>query len=261
VTASTCPRLEQILALLAGRGKVAVTELAERFDVSAVTVRRDLETLACQGRVIRTHGGAMLTAPAVAAFEFLDRRSARPAEKRAIARAAAAHVEPGMTLILDTGTTTLELARLLGAVPGLSVVTSSLAIASTLFAVPDLELILLGGTVNRSSPDLSGPLTVDNLRNFHADLAFLGADGADSTGFHTSSMAIAQVSRAMIDSADRAVLVTDSSKFARPAFVRIAGWKGLDGVVTDDGLAPAHRKWLRRKVAELTLVAVGQGDA
>lgn len=252
------PRLEQIPVLLAGREEVSVAELAEHFGVTPTTIRRDLDTLAHQGRVTRTHGGAMLAAPAIAAFEFQDRRASRPAAKRTVAAAAAALVEPGMTLILDTGTTTLELARRLGGIPELTVLTSSLAIASALFAVPDLELIILGGTVNRSSPDLSGPLTVDNLGAFHADLAFIGTDGADADGFYTSSLAIAQVSRAIIGSADRCVLVTDSGKFGTPAFVRIAGWDALDGAIVDDGLAATDRKWLDRAVADLIVVPLGE---
>jgi DeoR/GlpR family transcriptional regulator of sugar metabolism len=236
---------------MAGRDEVSVTELAAHFQVTPMTIRRDLDTLAKQGRVTRTHGGALLTAPMVAAFEFQDRRTSRPHEKQAIARAAVRLVEPGMTLILDTGTTTLAVARLLGGIPNLTVLTSSLAIASALFANRDLELIMLGGTVNRNSPDLSGPLTVDNLRAFHADLAMVGADGIDRDGFHTSSLPIAKVSRAIIGACARSVLLADSGKFGSPAFVRIAGWDALDTLIVDDGLSEHDRRWVRKAVETL----------
>ena len=254
-------RAEKIAGLLGRREEVSVAELAETFGVTAMTIRRDLDALAREGRVTRTHGGAVLAAPAAATFEFEDRRRSRPAEKRAVARAAAKLIEPGMTVIIDTGTTTLELARLVGGIPDLTVVTSSLAIASALFAVPGIELTLLGGTVNRSSPDLSGTLTVENLKTLHADVALVGTDGADAKGFYTSSMSIAQVSRAIIGSADRRLLLADSSKFGAPAFVRIAGWEALDHVIVDDRLPTGQRRWLKKAVKGLILAAVDGDEA
>ena len=115
--------------------------------------------------------------------------------------------------------------------------------------------------MNRSSPDLSGALTVDNLKTLHADVAFVGADGADEGGYSTSSMGIAQVSRAIIASAERRVLLADSSKFGAAAFVRIAGWDVLDHVVVDDGLASKHRRWLKKAVKGLILAPVTGNDA
>ena len=248
-------RLKKILALLAGREEVSAAELAAHFQVAGMTIRRDLEQLAEQGRIIRTHGGALLAAPSMVAFEFQSRQQSRMAEKRAIARAAAQLVEPGMTVILDTGTTTLELARALGNVPRLKVLTSSLAIASVLLAHKELELILLGGTVNKGSPDLSGPLTLENLAAFRAQVAFVGADGTDEKGLYTSGQQIAQVTRAMIANADRAVLLADSGKYGTRAFVRIVGWEAIGQVIVDDGLSAKNRKWLDKSVKKLTRVS------
>jgi DeoR/GlpR family transcriptional regulator of sugar metabolism len=252
----TSSRLDKILALLAGREEASVAELAAHFKVASMTIRRDLDLLAGQGRITRTHGGAILAAPAVVAFAFQERRQSRMAEKQAIARAAAKLVQPGMTVILDTGTTTLELARALGGVPRLKVLTSSLAIASALLAHDDVELVLLGGTVSQNSPDLSGALTVDNLAAFRAQLAFVGADGADADGFYTRDLGIAQVSRAMIASAERAILLADSGKFGTRAFVRIAGWNKLEQAIVDDGLLVQSRKWLGKSVGTLTVAPV-----
>jgi DeoR/GlpR family transcriptional regulator of sugar metabolism len=249
-------RSQHILDLLRARGEVAVTDLAERFGVTPMTIRRDLTTLESEGRVTRTHGGAILAAPSVARFDFTERHQRRVPEKKAIARAAATRVRPGMTVILDTGTTTLELAAELGRIGGLRVLTSSLAIASALFAHENLELILLGGTVNRGSPDLSGPLTEENLAAFRADVAFIGADAVDQAGLYTRSQEIARVTRAMIPAADTAWLVADSSKFGRTAFVRFAEWADVAGAVVDDGLPPEHRRWLREAVRDLTTVPI-----
>jgi DeoR/GlpR family transcriptional regulator of sugar metabolism len=251
-------RLEQIVDLLSDASEVTVSELADRFNVTPMTVRRDLEALEDEGRVVRTHGGAVPAAPSIAKFAFRERQQTHLPEKQAIARAAAERVEPGMTVLLDTGTTTLELARLLSGIGGLRVLTSSLAIASALFAHEELELILLGGTVNQASPDLSGPLTEANLESFRADVAFIGADAADADGLYTRSQEIARVSRAMIATAGRKILLADSSKFGSTAFVRFAGWESLDGVVVDEGLVPDREEWLREAVEDVTLVTCDQ---
>ncbi|MCE9613932.1 MAG: DeoR/GlpR family DNA-binding transcription regulator [Lentisphaerae bacterium] len=237
-------RRQRILEALAGKAEVGVSELVARCRVTDMTIRRDLAQLEQQGRLTRTHGGAMLAAPAMVAFAFQRRQQVHLAEKTAIAREAARLIQPGMTVILDTGTTTLEVARHLGGVPGLKVLTSSLAIASALLAHPDLELVLLGGTVSAHSPDLTGLLTEDNLASFRADLAVIGADAADARGLYTSSQPIARVSRAMIANAARTVLVADSSKFGKTAFTRFAGWRQIHQLVTDDGLPAVARRWI-----------------
>ncbi|HOS43352.1 MAG TPA: hypothetical protein PK794_06650, partial [Armatimonadota bacterium] len=174
------------------------------------------------------------------------RRRERIAEKQAIARAAAALVEPGMTLVLDTGTTTLEVARAIVGVPDLTVLTSSLAIASALYGRENISLILLGGGVRQHSPDLSGPLTEENLRRFRTHLAVLGADAADRDGLYTADQAIAAVSRAMIASAEETVLVADSDKFAKRAFVHFADWAEITHLVTDSGLGKDDQRWLAK---------------
>ena len=255
----TSRRAEKILTLLVGREEVSVAELRDHFQVAAMTIRRDLDRLAAQGRIARTHGGAMLTAPSAVAFEFQQRQQSHLAEKSAIGQAAAKWVTPGMTIILDTGTTTLEMARRLGGVEDLTVLTSSLAIASALLAHRNVELVLLGGTVSKDSPDLSGPLTLENLAAFHAQVAFVGADGADEDGFYTSDLSIAQVSRAMIANAQQSILLSDRSKFTRKAFVRIAGWEAVDHVIVDDGLHARARRWIKNKVAGHTLVSADTG--
>lgn len=248
------PRHQKILDRLHAQGEVAVQELAEAFGVTPMTIRRDLDFLAEQNRLTRTHGGAMRSSSAVIEFAFLERSRERIAEKQAIARAAAALVEPGMTLVLDTGTTTLEVARAIAGVPDLTVLTSSLAIASALYGRENLSLILLGGGVRRNSPDLSGPLTEDNLRRFRTHLAILGADALDCDGLYTSDQAIAAVSRAMIASAEETVLVADSDKIARRAFVHFAEWPDITHLVTDGGVGEDERRWLAKSGVDVRVV-------
>lgn len=239
-------RHQKILDRLHAQGEVAVQELAEAFGVTPMTIRRDLDFLAGQERLTRTHGGAMRSAPAVIEFAFLERNRARMAEKQAIARAAATLVEPGMTLVLDTGTTTLEVARAIAGVPELTVLTSSLAIASALYGRENIALILLGGSVRRHSPDLSGPLTEENLRRFRTHLAILGADALDCDGLYTSDQAIAAVSQAMIAGAEETLLVADSDKFTRRAFVHFAEWSRMTHLITDAAVGEDDRGWLAK---------------
>ena len=142
-------RHERIVAFLGGRGEASVQDLAEHFDVSLMTIRRDLALLERAGRLTRTHGGAVLSKPGVVEFAFVEKGERFAAEKRAIAREAARLVQPGMSVALDSGTTTLEVAKAIRSIDGITVLTSSLAIASVLYAQDNVELVLLGGTAGR----------------------------------------------------------------------------------------------------------------
>jgi len=250
----TSPRQKKILDMLSAKPEVSVVEFAEKFQVATMTIRRDLDALEQQKQITRTHGGAILAAPSFVAFAFQDRRRSQMAEKKAIAKEAVKRVDPGMTVIIDTGTTTLEVAKALAGISGLKILTSSLAIASALFACEGIELVLLGGTVNRESPDLSGQLTQDNLSAFRADVAFVGADALDEHGLYTSDQQIAGVSKAMIASAKKTILVADSSKLAKTSFVRFAEWKQINAIITDKGLGTTQKRRLKKAVSKAVFV-------
>lgn len=246
-------RHEEILALLEARGEQSVEDLAARFGVSPMTVRRDLADLVAAGQAQRTHGGAVLSRTGIAQFRFVRRHESMVAEKRAIARLAAARIRPGMTVLIDTGTTALEVARELRLVDGLRIVTTSLPVAAELHDAPGHELLLLGGTVRRGEPDLTGPLTERNLAEFRVDAAILGADAAEPGGVFTDDPAVARVSRAMISAARDAILVLDHGKFTRRAFAKYADWGQFAAVVTDSGLPEPVRSWLACSGPELVL--------
>ncbi len=176
--------------------------------------------------------------PAVIEFAFHNRNQERLAEKRAIAKEMAAHVRPGTTLVLDTGTTTLEVARELARLADLRVLTTSLAIASVLYAQEGVTLTLLGGSVRQNSPDLIGPLTEENLLQFHPDLAVIGADAIGEDGLYTASLEVARITGTMLQQARETWLVADSSKFTRRSFVKFADWSQVHHLVTD--AAPAR---------------------
>jgi len=251
-------RQSHILERLIAGNEVSVQDLAARFGVSEMTVRRDLVRLEREGELTRTHGGAVLSKAGVIEFAFKEKEKHFAAEKKAIAREVASFIHPGMTLTLDTGTTTLEVARAIVGIKNLTVLTSSLAIASALYVYDHIELVLLGGTVRKGNPDLSGRLTEENLKCFRVDLALIGADGADPAGVYTTDMNIACVSQWMISGAAQTVLALDHSKFEKTAFVKFALWDRIDRVITDDGVPPRVRKWLNKSVREVIYAQGGE---
>lgn len=247
-------RHSKILDLLNEQGDVSVSNLSSRFGVSEITIRRDLTFLEQEGHLIRTHGGAVLAKRGVVEFAFAERAKVCAVEKKLIARVAAKLIEPGMAVIFDTGTTTLEVAKLLIGIQNLTVLTSSLAIAGELYAYTNIELVLLGGNVRRGSPDLRGPLTEQNLKQFRANIAIIGTDGASEDGIYTPDLDISKVSQVMIASAQEVVLVTDSSKFGKFSFAKYASWSDIDHVITDSGVPANIRKWLDSAGPQITYI-------
>jgi DeoR/GlpR family transcriptional regulator of sugar metabolism len=210
-----------------------VVVLAQRFSVSEMTVRRDLAHLAQEGKLTRVHGGAVRDReePPFAAIVVEHK-----AEKDRIGRAAACLVADGQTVMIDIGTTTLAVARHLHG-RNVTVITSNLAVVEELLPDPEIELIVLGGIVRRNYRSLVGVLAEDGLRQLSADVAFLGASGVrDDLSVMDSTMVEVPIKRAMIDVAERTVLLVDAAKFEMRGSVRICGAEELDVVVTD---APA----------------------
>jgi DeoR/GlpR family transcriptional regulator of sugar metabolism len=247
-----------ILDWLQGGEELAVAELAARLDVATMTVRRDLQALEDAGKLVRTHGGAVLSRPGTVEFTFGRRQETCRAQKQAIARLACARIRPGMAISLDTGTTTLAVARALAGVRNLRVLTSSLAVASVLYPCDGIELILLGGQTRTDSPDLYGELTEANLTRFHVDLAVLGADALTRDGLYTTHPDISRVSAAMICHAEQRLVVADSSKLGRTAFIRFAAWSDVDALVTDAGADAENRRWLEETGVRVSYAGEGE---
>ena len=230
-------RRQQILRAVRS-GRAHVGDLAERFSVSEMTVRRDLRELERDGKLERVHGGAVSsgTEPPFAqiAVERLD-------VKDRIGRAAAALVEDGQTVMIDIGTTTLQVACHLRGRP-VTVITSNLAVFDELASDPDIELILPGGVVRRNYRSLVGVLAEDTLRQLHADIAFLGASGlTEDLAVMDTTMVEVPIKRAMLAAADRTVLCVDGAKCGMGGIVRVCGAADLDTVITD-ATAPADRR-------------------
>jgi DeoR/GlpR family transcriptional regulator of sugar metabolism len=222
-------RRELILHAVRNGPGAEVEELARRFDVSKMTVRRDLARLAREGRLTRVHGGAMTDPEPPFAQIAVERLDA----KQRIGRAAAGLVENGQTLIVDVGTTTLQLARQLRG-RALTVVTSNLAVIEELLPDPGIELVVVGGLVRRNYRSLVGVLAEDALRQLTADVAFIGASGIrEDLSVMDTTMVEVPIKRGMISAARRSVLLADAAKFRMNGSVRICGAGELDAVVTD----------------------------
>lgn len=227
-------RREQILQSLQEHGECTVESLAHQFGVSDMTIRRDLQALADAGKVLRTHGGAAPTAKISFEFQFLNRSRSNLAAKQAIALLAAEQVDDGQSIMLDSGTTTLALAHELRRKADLTVITTSLPIASELQFSSSIEIVLLGGILRSDAPDLVGALTEANLETLHADIAFVGADGIDAQGnAYNDSIAVGRMLSKMIASATRVFVVADGSKIGRHSLMRFGNIAQFEALITD----------------------------
>jgi DeoR/GlpR family transcriptional regulator of sugar metabolism len=221
-------RRQEILEAVRG-GPAHVGELAAAFGVSEMTVRRDLRALEREGKLTRVHGGAVVSAEPSFAEVVVERLDA----KDRIGAAAAALVEDGQTIMLDIGTTTLQLARHLRG-REVTVITSNLAAYEELLPESSVELVLLGGIVRRNYRSLVGVLAEDALRQLRADVAFLGASGVEEDlAVVDTTMVEVPIKRAMMAAAARTVLLADSAKFGMRGVVRVCGPDELDTLVTD----------------------------
>ena len=248
-------RLESIRNELLKADEVFVEKLAAKFGVSSMTVRRDLEMLESNGEVIRTHGGAALAKRLTFEFAFRDKQSKNQQKKNLIAKCASEYVEDGQIIMLDTGTTTLQIARQLSDKKDVTIITTSLAIISQLQFASNLELVLLGGFLRRGSPDMHGPLTEQNIEQFSADLAFMGADAVDNKGnTYTDDLRVVNIDRKIALSAQKVIVVADSSKFGKKAMCKVLKAVDYDLIITDSAVKKGTLAELKSKKVNLRLV-------
>jgi len=247
-------RREEILGRLHRHGYVSVRQLAQDYGVDSSTIRRDLDTMAELGMVERSHGGATLPAePAEIPYDV--KVETNVAQKRAIARAVAEMVPHERSLLLDSGSTTLEVARALRAHRGMTVITNDLRVAAEVANQGDVRLIVLGGEALPAVYTLASERAVGLIREFHVDFAVMGADAVGPKGITNINSNEVSMKRAMLDAADQVIVVADSSKFGRPALVRVASLDKVDLIVTDEGLseeaAAEYATTIRRVPAEI----------
>lgn len=221
-------------------------ELCEDLGVSVSTVRRDLETLEQQGKIERTHGGAIYrgqAAPGAPQSRALASRMTENVKaKQTIARHAAGLVQPHMTLLMDAGSTVVFAAQAITARP-IQVVTSSLTIANHFAEDEQVELTLIGGNLYPRTGAIVGPLARQSLRELFADLCFFSLAGIDADAAYNINLEMARVEQMMMERADRSVMLMDATKFGRRSLVKVCDVSAVDLTVTDASIDAA---WVDR---------------
>jgi DeoR family transcriptional regulator, aga operon transcriptional repressor len=247
-------RRRNVLDLVDQDGQVTVSDLVKRFSISAVTVRSDLDTLASVGAVVRSHGGAVRRLEATQDYPLRMKETLHREEKVRIGRAAAELVKPGETIILDSGTTTAEIARHLKRVKtqSLTVITNALNIAIELAESSGVSLIMIGGLLRPVSCSFVGPQAEAMMNEFHADRLFLAVDGFDLVnGPSTPDVLEAQLNNVMIRSAREVNVVTDFSKLGRRSVSRIGPLDRIRRLITDTRAPQEFTEGLRNRGIEV----------
>jgi DeoR family transcriptional regulator of aga operon len=240
-------RLGIILQQLNETGSVGVEELARHLSLSQASIRRDLHLLEQQQLLTRTHGGAVASG-VLYELPMRYRGGQRHEAKRAIARRVAELLPSDVgSLGINGGSTTTEVARAIASRPALRVVTSALNIASELAVRANIELVVCGGSVRSESYELVGPLAEMTLANINIGVAIVGVDGVDATaGFTTHHEVEAHTNRALLRSAERVIVVADSSKIGKRGFAKITDISSAADLVTDSGISRKDAEEIER---------------
>ncbi len=237
-TFSSPERQQQIVRLLSRQKRLSVAEICERFSVSEATARRDLESLAEQGRLQRVHGGAITTEQAPPELPILEREQEHAGEKERIGRAAAALVQDGETIFLGSGTTVLEAARALHG-RKLTVITNSLAVVNALAGAEATAIICLGGILRTSELSFIGHLTEQALSELRADKVLIGTRAISlEHGLTHDYLPETVTDRAVLKMGSEIIVLADHSKFGRAATVLLAPLDRIHILVTDDQTPP-----------------------
>lgn len=226
-------REAQIVELLKEGGEVSVAALSERLEVSSVTIRSDLKSLAAKGIIVRTRGAAMSAYHPLLA----EKQSSHVEVKEAIAKVAASMVQDGDRIMITNGTTSALIGKYLLGKRDVQIVSNSTLLTPYARMNPNLYLTMVGGEFRPSAEALVGPEAIKQLKEYHVPLAFAGTDGFTlEHGLTTHLMENAEIVRQMCRQATKSVLVADSSKFGKQGFVRIFPLSEIDVLITDGGL-------------------------
>jgi DeoR family transcriptional regulator of aga operon len=225
------------------------------FEVSAVTIRKDLKFLEDKGLLFRTHGGATIQNPYINDRHVSEKEKLNVKEKEAIAEAAIQFIKPNDSIMIASGTTMQMLAKAIHIEDHLNITTSSLNVALELTKSPYHDILQLGGTVRHSSSSVTGHFSQAVLENISCNLLFLGVDGIDvNHGCTTTSLEEAMLNKKMIASAQKIIVLADSSKFNRKGFGKICNLSEIHHIITDAGISDTLSKELKGMGIQLTMV-------
>lgn len=239
-------RREKILELIREDGHAKVLDLSRIFKVTEVTIRQDLERLEKEGSITREHGGAYLKNIDLDVRNFNLQKQENLELKMAIAQKAAEMIEDGDTIILDSGSTTTEIAKLLSGYHNLTVITNALNIALILGAQVGINVIVTGGEFKAPTLSLTGQKAADFFQNLHVDKLFLATAGITlKSGLTYPGISDICVKRAMIESADTTYLVADSTKLGKSSFASLGALSLINYLITDKNIKDEDIKWLK----------------
>ncbi len=248
-------RRRRITQLVECKGLVRVTDLVKLFGVSDVTIRSDLDALAQQGVLVRDHGGAVAQTRTRLSIAFEQRAMLNQDCKSRIGEAAASMVGAGQTIILDAGTTLMEMAKRLSNVNPLTIISNSLNIATEVGSHAGVHVMLAGGSLSNETISTVGPLAERDLRELLADKVFLGIQAFEiEMGLSDISLEVARVKTAMISAAKYVVLLADSTKYPTRAFARVAPLSDVDCLITDSGFPEEAAREIMAKGIEVRRV-------
>lgn len=243
-------RRDKVLNFLENNGFSSLRELVKHVGVSESTVRRDLEELERIGQIRRTRGGAAYVGESLSTFD--ERRSRAHAEKQRIGKRAAELIGSGETILLDGGTTTLEVARNLAG-KSLQVVTNSLPIVNHLVGASDIELIYLGGYLYPKTGVALGELTIQALKTIHARRLVMSVGGITAEGLFNSNSLLVQTERQMMEAADEVIVVADSGKLGHSELARLCPLEDVNRMVVDAGITEEWKERIEEKGIELVI--------
>jgi len=248
-------RHKLILSKLNADGFVNVNDLSEEFNVSLVTIRKDLKLLEEKKLLFRSHGKAIPINPYITENHVEIKEKIKAKEKNKIAKAAAKTLEPQDSIIIASGTSVIEFARRIKPVEGLTVLTASLSTALILSKNKEIDVMQLGGMVRPSSASVVGPIGEKMLAEFTFTKLFLGVDGIDlDYGLTTTNLMEASLNKEMIKSSQKIIVLADSSKFNKKGFGRICELNEVDQIITDSGIDENTKRRLLEMGVELTVV-------
>ena len=248
-------RHQFILSKLKMEGKVNVLDLCNDLNVSSVTIRKDLKMLEDKNLLFRTHGGGTSSNPYTIDRPVNEKEKIRSQEKKDIGTVAANLIEPNDCIIIASGTTVLSLAKSIKPQGNLTVITAALNVATELNHHPEIEVLVLGGILRKSSSSATGAYAEKILNDFSCSKLFLGVDGIDiEFGLTTTHMQEAQLNRKMIDASQKTIVLADSSKFGKKGFGRICGLEDVEQIITDSGISDHLLKTLQSMGIEVTIV-------
>lgn len=248
-------RYDKIVQLVNERSSIRVSELSELCGVTEETIRRDLDKLEQQGKLRRSHGGAVSIKEIQAETPYTEREIIHQKEKKLIAAAAVKLIEPYDRIALDASSSAWYMASILPDIP-LTVITNSIKVAVELSSKEKIQVISSGGLLAARSLSYVGPMAERSLEPYYVDKAFISCKGVHlERGISESNELQAMVKQRLIKQSDKVYLLSDNSKLGLQAFTHVAGWEDIHVVITDDGIQEAHSEALRSRGIEVMVAS------